>query len=482
MDTRLSEKRRLVLTILIVCAMICVGALWWFETATGLITDLDRRGYPFLLALFTAALSANLFFRRYQRVVELVCYGGLASYFVVSLLSFVSVPNGIYTVANTLQWMPLIYVAAFVFFAPRQALIVAGGAFLLSLIPPVVLLAMKGHTIFDLEIGALLVNAYLVHLLSLLSLSLVALLHGRFQEVSELARDLRESREELRAALDLNRTTLENMDQGLLMFDASERLQVYNKKALELLELPRELLARRPTFDEIVRFQLDHGEFDQDEDFRREVIKSRLANSPPLYERVRPDGKVLEIRTVFLTSGGAVQNYADRTARRKAEAQLRESETRYRLLAENTGDMIILTGPDRRRLYVSPASRDVLGYNPDELLNIRSGDLIHPEDWPEALNDLEDMLARHHRTSTMSYRARHKAGHWVRVEARRRLLLDESGKPQGLVSVIRDTSELTALEERLRQAQKMEAVGQLTGGVAHDFNNLLTVVIGNTEC
>ena len=81
MDRGLTEKRKLVLTVLIVSAMACVGALWWFETATGLISELDSRGYPFLLVIFSAALVANLFLRTHQRTVELICYLGLAFYF-----------------------------------------------------------------------------------------------------------------------------------------------------------------------------------------------------------------------------------------------------------------------------------------------------------------------------------------------------------------------------------------------------------------
>jgi PAS domain S-box-containing protein len=171
----------------------------------------------------------------------------------------------------------------------------------------------------------------------------------------------------------------------------------------------------------------------------------------------------------------------DQTQQRAADAALRESERQYRLLAENTGDMIILTGPDRVRRYVSPASREIVGYKPEELLNISGPDQTHPDDVAWVTAQFDDMFTHRLPVTVASYRLRHKEGHWVPVEARRRLILDESGTPEAVLSAIRDISERVKLEEQLRQSQKMEAVGQLTGGIAHDFNNLLTVIVGNAE-
>jgi PAS domain S-box-containing protein len=199
------------------------------------------------------------------------------------------------------------------------------------------------------------------------------------------------------------------------------------------------------------------------------------------YERERPNGTVLEIRTVPLAGGGAVRTYTDVTARRKAERRIKESEARYRLLADHATDMIVRTGAGGVDLYVSPACRDLIGYEQHEIAGMSFRDHLHPEDTEAVLAGLGRLFAGTQDHETSTYRVRHKSGHWVWVEAHRRLVRDAGGNPQEVVSVVRDVSARRGLEEQLRQAQKMEAVGQLTGGIAHDFNNLLTVVIGNAE-
>ncbi len=175
--------------------------------------------------------------------------------------------------------------------------------------------------------------------------------------------------------------------------------------------------------------------------------------------------------------------YLRREARdqERAAAQLKEAEARYRLLAENATDMIIRTGLDGVRRYISSACRDILGFGPEEYVGARMVDIAHPDDVAAVASGLEALASGRIEQETITYRAPHRDGHWVWLEARRRLVRDSEGKPDEIVSVVRDISERVRLEEQFRQAQKMEAVGQLTGGVAHDFNNLLTVILGNAE-
>jgi PAS domain S-box-containing protein len=172
---------------------------------------------------------------------------------------------------------------------------------------------------------------------------------------------------------------------------------------------------------------------------------------------------------------------ADVTTQKKSEDSLRVSEERYRLLAENSTDMIGRTSIGGKRLYLSPASRELLGYEPEELINSHVLDIAHPDDAAMVETSLKNLLSSASGHQTVTYRLRHKDGHWVWLESRRRLVRDEHGRPVEFVSVARDVNQRLLLEEQLRQAQKMEAVGQLTGGLAHDFNNLLTVILGNAE-
>jgi signal transduction histidine kinase len=141
------------------------------------------------------------------------------------------------------------------------------------------------------------------------------------------ARAREKAEADLRRQSALLHATLENMDQGLLMFDRDEAIQVHNKRAQELLGLPDRLMGDRPSFRQIRQYQIDQGEFaGSDDAFRNWVLAGGVNETRHTYERVRPNGMVLEIRTVPLPDGGAVRTYTEITKRKAAEHALAQAK------------------------------------------------------------------------------------------------------------------------------------------------------------
>jgi two-component system, cell cycle sensor histidine kinase and response regulator CckA len=160
--------------------------------------------------------------------------------------------------------------------------------------------------------------------------------------------------------------------------------------------------------------------------------------------------------------------------------QLVEREELFRLISENAADMIAVVDPSGRRLYNSPAYARILGYSNEELESTSFFEQVHPDDRKVAEQAAKEATGGSE-GRTVQYRMRHKDGTWHVIESGASAILNAQKQVEKLVIVNRDVSERRHLEEQFRQAQKMEAVGRLSGGVAHDFNNLLGVIIGYAE-
>ncbi len=156
-----------------------------------------------------------------------------------------------------------------------------------------------------------------------------------------------------------------------------------------------------------------------------------------------------------------------------------EREEIFRLITESAADMIAVVDAKGERIYNSPSYETILGYKPAELKGTTAVDQIHPEDREKVLKAGRDAWRTGVGTS-LEYRMRHKDGSWRTLESRASTITSH-GQVERLVIVNRDVTQRKNLEEQFRQAQKMEAVGRLSGGVAHDFNNLLGVIIGYGE-
>jgi PAS domain S-box-containing protein len=202
------------------------------------------------------------------------------------------------------------------------------------------------------------------------------------------------------------------------------------------------------------------------------------------YRIVRPDGQVRWVRDRAFpvrNAAGQLERIVgvarDVTERRTAQAELERREEHFRLLIENASDLITVINNQGVIRYQSPAARRVLGYAPEELIGRSAFEFIHPQDATPAAAAIQRAMTDPSAPVTVEYRFRHKNGQWRTLQSVGRDI--PAHAPDGFLVVnSRDVTETRQLEEQFRQAQKMEAIGQLAGGVAHDFNNMLAVITG----
>ncbi len=180
-------------------------------------------------------------------------------------------------------------------------------------------------------------------------------------------------------------------------------------------------------------------------------------------------------RRVFI---GSVR---DLSTQRRSEFAIRESEERFRVAFEAAPHGIALVGLDGRWLKVNHAVTEMLGYEEQELLSLNFQTVTHPDDLAADIDLVRQVLDGKIPNYQLEKRYVRKDGRIVPTLLSVSLVRDSNGSPLHFVSQLLDLTEREEIEAQLIQAQKMEAVGQLTGGVAHDFNNLLTIIIGNVR-
>ena len=164
----------------------------------------------------------------------------------------------------------------------------------------------------------------------------------------------------------------------------------------------------------------------------------------------------------------------------QANAALRESETYFRHLTEYALDLITILDADGTIRFESHSIARELGYQPEDYVGRNAFDFVHPEDVARVQQAFLSALESHGSTPMLNFRFRHKDGTYRILEGRGNNLLDAEAV-KGIVFNSRDVTEQRRLEEQFRQSQKVQAIGQLTGGVAHDFNNILTAILGYGE-
>lgn len=260
-------------------------------------------------------------------------------------------------------------------------------------------------------------------------------------------------RRDLRASELRYRTLIQEMNEGLLQVDSNDVIEFANERFCEMVGYRLDELVGRLALDLLL---ID----DQERSAMRERMTKRQQGIAEHYEirmRTRSGGLiwVLVSGAPLLDADGNVVGsigvHTDITARKQSEAALAESEGRYRLMAEHATDMISRMTPTGVFLYVSPASRALLGYEPEELIGRPPDDLVHADDHPR-LVDLRRTILKDPAPFSVTSRMLHRDGRtiWVETTLRTVRTADDPTRVEEVIGVSRDVTDRTLAEQRVQ--------------------------------
>jgi PAS domain S-box-containing protein len=201
----------------------------------------------------------------------------------------------------------------------------------------------------------------------------------------------------------------------------------------------------------------------------------------PYVQQVERKGRWVEIRERHDKEGGTLILVLDIHDHKMAELHRQTLACRLRMMIDNMPAGCLLLDNQRRILDWNPAAEQIFGYSKAEVLGRDPLDFIVA---PEERGRIEAGVARVYTGEEITTHVsinRTKDGRSISCEWVNTRLTDDKSNCAGLVSMVRDVTAQRLAEEKMRQATRMEAIGQLTGGIAHDFNNMLQVIIGNSE-
>ena len=303
---------------------------------------------------------------------------------------------------------------------------------------------------------------------------------GTLQDITEYKdaeTALREQEITLKALMD-------SVRDELFIKDTEGRFQLINAKGEELFERPAgEIIGRMeaelfPHINTDLLRETDRRVLDFGETQTYETEWNVSGDARWIMVRKGP------LRTADGSSRGVVGVGRDITERKRAEEALRESQERFSDFAEAASDWFWEMGPDLQFTFGSERYFELTGWKPEDVYGQDRRAFHHPdlenltsEKWQEHFA----LLQRHEPFQHFEYTTRTKDGAPFQMSLNGKPLFAADGTFLGYRGTGTNISERKQAEELLRQAYKMEAVGQLTGGIAHDFNNLLAVIMGNAD-
>jgi len=276
---------------------------------------------------------------------------------------------------------------------------------------------------------------------------------------------------------------IESVSEAFVLYDSEDRLVLCNDKFREIYTWPAGICVPGVKFEQLARAGAEAGMYPDANGRLEEWLQERLAQHRDVtgtYVRHLADGRWLQVRNRRTREGGIVGVRTDITERKLAEEAVSESEARFRAVIDASPTAILLKDREGRFRMVNKCFAEWYGVTQSDAFGKTSHDL-YPNEIADTLIAQDQQVLDNLRLLELEYDVPFVDGTIHKVVVAKFPVFSSAGEPIGVGSISTDVTGQRQIEEQLRQVQKMDAIGKLTGGVAHDFNNLLTVIFGNLE-